>query len=338
MNNQTPEERRGSLNADRERRDYTPPGRLRRIFFDHPRGIWAAVGSIVLLLVLFVGTTAFAVNERFKREVAEIAYNRDLRGLNFLLEQEAASLEEISDTVAALDSKVSTVAVEDQPYLVVSLADRRVWYLDGPDTLFTVPVAVGSGRTIVMGGKTHRFQTPRGRMTITHKERDPVWVPPDWHYHRIAQQRGLRVVNMRSASTDALTKMGFPPAEEPIRDGVSSASLGQPSKQAYGSARCGEAGNARRILLPWYQQRVLDWYRRQCGLHPPSPRRCSLDVREYPGRNPGLYLLSQETARAQHAVQRGPGGRAYCRGFARRYCGRASPPRYSRWLRHGGNG
>ena len=78
------------------------------------QGIWAAVGSIVLLLVLFVGTTAFAVNERFKREVAEIAYNRDLRGLNFLLEQEAASLEEISDTVAALDSKVSTVAVEDR--------------------------------------------------------------------------------------------------------------------------------------------------------------------------------------------------------------------------------
>ena len=71
-----------------------------------------------------------------------------------------------------------------------------------------------------MGGKTHRFQTPRGRMTITHKERDPVWVPPDWHSHRIAQQRGLRVVNMRGASTDALTKMGFPPAEEPIRDGV----------------------------------------------------------------------------------------------------------------------
>jgi hypothetical protein len=80
-------------------------------------------------------------------------------------------------------------------------------------------VAVGSGQTLVMGGKTQRFQTPRGRMTITHKERDPVWVPPDWHYQQIAQRQGLRVVNMSNAAPGALNGR-FAPGREPIANGT----------------------------------------------------------------------------------------------------------------------
>jgi hypothetical protein len=203
-----------------ERRNITPPGRLRRILFEHRGGGLALVSLIVLSLVFFVGTTAFAVNERFKRDVAEIAYTHDSRALHYLLEREAQSLRTMNDTVAALESRFEQLLSEDQAYLVVSLAERRVWYLQGSDTLFTAPVAVGSGQTIVMGGRTQRFQTPRGRMTITHKELDPVWVPPDWHYHRIAQERGLRVVNMSNAPRDALTQRGFAPGREPIADGA----------------------------------------------------------------------------------------------------------------------
>lgn len=203
-----------------DRRDYTPPGRLRRILFQHRSGVWGMIAATALLLLLFAGTTAYALNERFKRDVAEIAYTRDARTLQFLLQREAESLRVMSDTVAALDARVNESAAIDQPYLVVSLAERQVWYLAGDDTLFAAPVAVGSGTTLVMGGRTLRFQTPRGRMTITHKERDPIWVPPDWHYHRIAQSRGLRVVNMSNAPRDALTQRGFPPGSEPIADGA----------------------------------------------------------------------------------------------------------------------
>lgn len=214
------DDRRARPPADAERRDYSPPGRLKRIFFDHRSGVWALIGTAAMLLVLFVGTTALAMNERFKRDVAEMAYSRDLRGLQFLLQKEAQVLAAMSDTVAALESRVGQATPADQPYIVVSLEDRRMWYLQGEDTLFTRPVAVGSGKTLVMGGKTTRFQTPRGKMTITHKERDPIWVPPDWHYHRIAQSRGLRIVNMSNAPRDALTQRGFAPGREPIADGV----------------------------------------------------------------------------------------------------------------------
>jgi hypothetical protein len=217
----TPAEPRVTRAGTPERRDYSPPGRLRRMVHDHRLGVLASIGLLTVLLVLFGVTSAMAVNERFKRDVGEIAYSHDSRAMQFLLEREAQSLRALSDTVELLEAKASEAAPQSRPYLVVSLAERRVWYVgaNGNDTIFSAPVAVGSGQTLVMGGRTQRFQTPRGRMTITHKELDPIWVPPDWHYHRIAQERGLRVVNMRSAPRDALTQQGFAPGREPIANG-----------------------------------------------------------------------------------------------------------------------
>lgn len=212
------QERRERPPTTGERRNFTPGGRLRRIIFDHRSSVWMAIASVVILLLLFAGTTVFALNARFERDVAQIAYSRDSKALQFLLQKESVEVRQLSDTVAALEARVGALDVESAPYLVVSLEEKRVWYLQGEDTIFTAPVAVGSGQTLVMGGRTQRFQTPRGRMTITAKERDPVWVPPDWHYHKIAQAQGLRVVNMSNAAPDALA--GYPAGKEPIADGV----------------------------------------------------------------------------------------------------------------------
>ena len=87
-------------------------------------------------------------------------------------------------------------------------------YLRGDDTLYKAPVAVGSGKTLVMGGQTKRFITPRGRMAITHKELNPTWVPPNWHYIEYARQRGLRVRDMSNASPGALA--GYPAGRVPV--------------------------------------------------------------------------------------------------------------------------
>jgi len=200
-----------------ERRDHSPPGRLRRIFHDHPTGVWSLIGIVVLFFGLFVATTVWAVNERFKRDITRIAFTHDTRSLRFLAARESEGLAEMSETLANLEQRAATLAPANRPYLVVSIEDRRVWYLQGNDTLFTAPVAVGSGATLVVGGETKRFQTPRGMMKITRKELDPVWVPPNWHYIEIARKEGLEVVDMSHAAPDALA--GFPPGEEPIRDG-----------------------------------------------------------------------------------------------------------------------
>ncbi len=200
-----------------ERRNQAPPGRLRRITHDYRAAVLLLIGVLVVGAVLFAATAAWAVNERFKRDVAEIAYTRDARSLQFLAQQESRQLEQLSDTMARLEERSRAEVPANRAYLVVSIAERRMWYLQGSDTLFTAPVAVGSGQTMVINGRTQRFQTPRGQMTITHKERDPIWVPPDWHYHRIARERGLQVVNMSNAPRDALAR--FPAGREPIADG-----------------------------------------------------------------------------------------------------------------------
>jgi hypothetical protein len=201
-----------------ERRNHTPPGRLRRIFYDHRRPTFLLLLAVVASVTAFAATTLWALDARFERRVAEITYNRDSEAMAFLREREARAVAEVEQRVTELEEREKELVPGDRAYLVVSLAERRVLYLRGNDTLYSAPVAVGSGQTLVMGGRTQRFQTPRGRMSITKKERDPVWVPPDWHYHRIAQERGLRVVNMRSASPNALA--GFPPGQVPIRNGV----------------------------------------------------------------------------------------------------------------------
>ena len=219
--------------GDPERRDHSPPGRLRRISFDDRSGVWALVGGVVILGVLFVATSAWAVNTRFKRDVTRIAYTHDARSLRFLAEKEAEGLAQMSDTIAALERRTAALVPDDRPYLVVSLEEKRVWYLDGQDTLFTAPVAVGSGATLVVGGVTKRFQTPRGKMAITHKELDPTWVPPDWHYIEIARKRGLEVVNMSNAAPNALA--GFPAGQEPISDGkIYIPPYGSPQRQHKG--------------------------------------------------------------------------------------------------------
>lgn len=197
-----------------ERRNHTPPGRLRRISYDRRGPVLAMLATILLSMGLFVATSAWAVNERFKRQVTEIAYNHDTESLEFLRQHEAQAVAQMEQRVEELERKKEEMVPRDRPYLVVSLAERRVLYLKGNDTLFRAPVAVGSGATLVINGQTKRFQTPRGRMSITHKEKDPVWVPPNWHYVEIARRNGMRIRDMSNAPPNALA--GYPPGQVPI--------------------------------------------------------------------------------------------------------------------------
>jgi lipoprotein-anchoring transpeptidase ErfK/SrfK len=197
-----------------ERRDHTPKGRLRRIFHDHRLSSLTLVLLVLAAAGSFVATSAWAVNERLTRRVTEMTYLKDTRSLEFVREKEAKQTEEVAERERQLAAKEEELAPAGRPYIVVSLAERRMLYLQGDDTLYTAPVAVGSGKTLVMGGQTKRFITPRGRMTITHKELDPTWVPPNWHYIEYARQRGMSIRDMSNASPNALA--GYPAGRVPV--------------------------------------------------------------------------------------------------------------------------
>jgi hypothetical protein len=98
MSNKEIDERRNRPGDGSDRRDYAPPGRLRRIFHDYRTTVWGLAGLVLLLLLLFAGTTAYAVNERFKRDVAEIAYTRDAEAVQFLLEKEEQQVAQLTST------------------------------------------------------------------------------------------------------------------------------------------------------------------------------------------------------------------------------------------------
>ncbi|HYH83025.1 MAG TPA: L,D-transpeptidase [Longimicrobium sp.] len=216
-----------------DRRDYTPPGRFRRIAHDHKKAVVALVLCMLMAVGLFAATSAWAVNARLERRVAEMVYSRDQRSLAFVREQEVARTQAVAARERALAEKENQLVPKDKPYLVVSLAERRVLYIKGNDTLYKAPVAVGSGKTVVIGGVTKRFQTPRGKMTITHKELDPVWVPPNWHYVEVARNNGLGLVDMSNASPNALA--GYPAGQVPIRGGnVIIPPWGSPQRQYRG--------------------------------------------------------------------------------------------------------
>jgi lipoprotein-anchoring transpeptidase ErfK/SrfK len=80
--------------------------------------------------------------------------------------------------------------------IVISLNDRRLWVLIGPDTLLVAPVAVSTDATLEYAGRTWTFETPRGVRTVRAKTENPVWTPPDWHYAEVASEYGLKLASM----------------------------------------------------------------------------------------------------------------------------------------------
>jgi hypothetical protein len=149
----------------------------------------AATGSAVLL-----NKTAVL---RYERDVNRMVFNDNLG----VLEEVKARLGTTADSLNKLVSDVGNVT-PDQPYIVVSINEHKIWFKRGNQVLFETQVATGSGKTLVggAGGKQYKFETPRGRLKVEAKEVDPAWVPPDWHFQEQANKRGLGLARMTRGS------------------------------------------------------------------------------------------------------------------------------------------
>ena len=67
-------------------------------------------------------------------------------------------------------------------YVVVHLAENRVFVFEGTRTIWSAPAGTGTGFKLENGDHEWRFSTPRGMMRIRRMEKDPLWEAPDWHY------------------------------------------------------------------------------------------------------------------------------------------------------------
>jgi lipoprotein-anchoring transpeptidase ErfK/SrfK len=166
-------------------------------FANGAKWIW---GTLIAFALAAAGS-AFLLNQtavlRYERDVNRMVFNNNLG----VLEEVKGKLGTSTDSLNHLIVE-NPVASADQAYIVVSIADHRLWYKRGDELLFTAPVATGSGKTLVAGsgGRQYKFETPRGRLTVQEKDVNPAWVPPDWHFQEQANKRGLGLARMDRSS------------------------------------------------------------------------------------------------------------------------------------------
>jgi hypothetical protein len=102
-----------------------------------------------------------------------------------------------SDSSVARAERHAHAAIDTTGFrIVVSLADRALWVVDGADTLRRASAGVGMDSTLSYEGKVWKFETPRGVRRVIAKKADPKWSPPEWHYVEMAQARHLRLVRL----------------------------------------------------------------------------------------------------------------------------------------------
>jgi len=70
----------------------------------------------------------------------------------------------------------------DGPYIVVHLAENRVLLLEGTEIVWSAPAGTGNGFDLAAGDRQWNFSTPIGMFRVLRKEKDPVWIAPDWWF------------------------------------------------------------------------------------------------------------------------------------------------------------
>jgi len=70
----------------------------------------------------------------------------------------------------------------DGPYVVVHLAENRVFVFEGARSLWSAPAGTGTGFRLDTEQHRWKFSTPRGLFRIQRMEKDPLWEAPDWHF------------------------------------------------------------------------------------------------------------------------------------------------------------
>ena len=72
---------------------------------------------------------------------------------------------------------------DDDPYIVVDTENNRLTLRQGDRVLMTAVVGTGSRQYVEEEtGRNWFFESPTGSLTVLGKERNPVWIRPDWSY------------------------------------------------------------------------------------------------------------------------------------------------------------
>lgn len=165
-------------------------------------GPYIALGLLVIALGGSIGWQ-WSDNARLRRErdAVRVSVAADSVGLRAV----AAVAQRVSDSLKVqLGGRVALDSAANLPFIVISIADNRLWYRRGDEVLFETRVATGSGKFLEKegaAGEQWKFETPRGRLVVQRKDIDPAWVPPDWHYVEAAKKKNLEILRLERGMT-----------------------------------------------------------------------------------------------------------------------------------------
>ena len=112
-------------------------------------------------------------------EAAKPATIDALRDQTRAMVQEAAALEEENRGLR----KMLKDTDDGDIYLVVDTESNRLTMRRGNRILLTAVVGTGSRQFVKEEtGRNWYFESPTGALTVLGKERNPVWIRPDWSY------------------------------------------------------------------------------------------------------------------------------------------------------------
>jgi L,D-transpeptidase ErfK/SrfK len=131
---------------------------------------------LVILLFSCSITTPFSV---LAGQAAAPATIDELREQVHAMEQEAAVLEEENRGLRNMLKEME----DNDLYLVVDTENNRLTMRQGKRVLLTAVVGTGSRQFVKEEtGRNWYFESPTGSLTVLGKERNPVWIRPDWSY------------------------------------------------------------------------------------------------------------------------------------------------------------
>jgi hypothetical protein len=84
--------------------------------------------------------------------------------------------------------------------IVVDIFAHQLHVIDKDDTLLTAPAATASNATLSYGGRSWRFETPRGVRRVLSKDKEPTWTPPEWHFAEVALEHHLKLRTLQRGS------------------------------------------------------------------------------------------------------------------------------------------
>jgi len=175
---------------------------------------WIGLLGSWALFIFALGLAGIAaagewINVRDERRLARvqtidkmIAERMDVKSgrLRGAAAQRAVRLNTLQQKMATL-SKATDDSPDTGQVIVVSTAENKLYVRRDGQTVFEAVCSTGKGTTLAVDGKTLVFDTPIGKLRIKSKEKDPIWVPPDWHFVEMANKEGLRVIHLNPGGT-----------------------------------------------------------------------------------------------------------------------------------------